>query len=167
MSHDCINSGSTVTDVVSSVTVISILRLRSLVTFASSLNPTWDQVDVINWSNLELNIGIMCANLPTLRVILVRLFPKVLGTTKATDRAAYYASGNQSYGMKKDDVALGSKAGKSLGSKKGQNVDAITYTTTYEVRHTDSDELSLVGAEMGRFGQQKPTQSSSTSISSV
>lgn len=155
------------TDLVSSVTVISILRLRSLVTFASSLNPTWDQVDIINWSNLELNIGIMCANLPTIRVILVRLFPKVLGTTKPTDRAAYYANRNQSYGMKNSDVPLGSKAGKALGSKKGQNLD-ITYTTTYEVRRTDSDEMSLVSAEMGRFGQQKSThQSSSTSISSV
>jgi hypothetical protein len=150
------------------VTVISILRLKSLVTFAASMNPTWDQVDVVNWSNLELNIGIMCANLPTLRVILVRLFPSILGTTRATDRAAYYANGNASYGMKKEDVILASKGGKSFGSKKGANPDAITYTTTYEVRHTESDEQSLVGVEMGRFGQHKhASQSSNTSISSV
>ncbi|EUC28265.1 hypothetical protein COCCADRAFT_30444 [Bipolaris zeicola 26-R-13] len=150
------------------VTVISVLRLRSLVTFAASSNPTWDQVDVITWSNLELNIGIMCANLPTLRVILVRLFPKILGTTRATDRAAYYGNGNQSFGMKKEDVALASKGGKSFGSRKGGDPDVITYTTTYEVRHTDSDEQSLVAPDMGRFGQQKPAnQSSRTSISSV
>lgn len=110
----------------------------------------------------------MCANLPTLRVILVRLFPKILGTTRATDRAAYYGNGNQSFGMKKEDIALASKGGKSFGSRKGGDQDVITYTTTYEVRHTDSDEQSLVGMEMGRFGQQKPAnQSSRTSISSV
>lgn len=86
-----------------SVTVISILRLRSLVNFAASANPTWDQADVINWSNIEINIGIICACLPALRVILVHLFPKVLGTTKATDRP-YYAYGSQSHGMRKEAV---------------------------------------------------------------
>jgi hypothetical protein len=148
------------------VTVISILRLRSLVNFAASSNPTWDQADVINWSNIEINVGIICACLPALRVILVHLFPKILGTTKATKRP-YYAHGSQSHAMKKGGSALASGPGRSAVSHGTRDPNAITYTKTFEIRHADSDEQSLVQMEMDQFGPQKPKNtSSSTSISS-
>lgn len=148
------------------VTIISILRLRSLVNFAASSNPTWDQADVINWSNIEINVGIICACLPALRVILVHLFPKILGTTKATERP-YYAHGSQSQGMKKGGSALASGPGRSAVSNGARDPNAITYTKTFEIRHADSDEQSLVQMEMDQFGPQKPKNtSSSTSISS-
>jgi hypothetical protein len=150
-----------------SVTVISILRLRSLVNFAASANPTWDQTDVINWSNIEINIGIICACLPSLRVILVRLFPKVLGTTKGASQP-YYAYGSQSRGMKKGGSALVSGPGKSAVSTGGRDPNSITYTKTFEVRHADSDEQSLVQMEMDQFAPRKPkNQSSNTSVSSL
>ena len=98
-----------------SVTVISILRLRSLVNFAASANPTWDQADVILWSNIEINIGIICACLPALRVILVRMFPKILGSTNGTSQP-YYAYGSQSRGMRKGGSALATGPGKSTVS---------------------------------------------------
>ncbi|CAN9310169.1 unnamed protein product [Alternaria alternata] len=149
------------------VTVISILRLRSLVNFAASANPTWDQADVINWSNIEISIGIICACLPALRVILVHLFPKVLGTTKATDRP-YYAYGSQSHGMRKGGSAPASGPGRSAVSNGGRDPNAITYTKTFEIRHADSDEQSLVQMELDQFGPKKQKNpSSSTSISSL
>ena len=44
-----------------SVTVVSILRLRSLVTFEShSTNPTWEYLEVSKWSTIEINVGIIC-----------------------------------------------------------------------------------------------------------
>lgn len=95
------------------------------------------------------------------------MFPKMLGTTKATDRP-YYAYGSQSHGMKKGGSGMASGLGKSAASSHGGAPPAITYTKTWEVRHTDSDEQSLVGMEMDQFGQKKPkNQSSSTSISSL
>lgn len=40
-----------------SVTIVSVLRLQSLVLFAESHNPTWDNFDVANWSTIEINTG--------------------------------------------------------------------------------------------------------------
>ncbi|UNI23364.1 hypothetical protein JDV02_009188 [Purpureocillium takamizusanense] len=62
-------------------TIVSILRFQSLIHFANSLNPTWDQWNVAWWSTIEINIGIICACLPTLRLMLVRLFPRALSSS--------------------------------------------------------------------------------------
>lgn len=148
------------------MTVISILRLRSLVTFAASNNPTWDQTSVLNWSNLEINIGIICACLPALRIILVRMFPKIMGTTKATEQP-YYGTGSQSYASRHVGSASASRPEKSFASASRGNPAAITYTKTFEVRHTESDEQSLVGMELSHFAHKKANPSSSTSVSSV
>lgn len=62
------------------VTVVSILRLQSLVQFRSdTINPTWDYVNVAIWSDVEVNVGIICVCMPSLRLLLTRLFPKVFG----------------------------------------------------------------------------------------
>ena len=37
------------------VTVVSILRLQSLLQFANSTNPTWDNLAVTQWSTVEIN----------------------------------------------------------------------------------------------------------------
>lgn len=62
--------------------MVSILRLQSLVDFAKSHNPTWEQYDVANWSTIEINVGIICACMPALRLVLVRFFPRILGSTR-------------------------------------------------------------------------------------
>ncbi|KAG5983940.1 hypothetical protein E4U55_006647 [Claviceps digitariae] len=63
------------------VTIVSILRLQSLVYFYSSSNPTWDLWYTAWWSTIEINIGLICACLPTIRVILVRMWPNVFGSS--------------------------------------------------------------------------------------
>ncbi|KAF2464991.1 uncharacterized protein BDR25DRAFT_91906 [Lindgomyces ingoldianus] len=113
------------------VTIVSILRLQSLVHFANSSNPTWDQWDINNWSTVEINVGVICACMPAIRVILVRLFPKALGSTRnATNQ--YYAK----YGSHSRAVGHGT----STASQPG----VITYTKTFEVQHGDHDETRLV-----------------------
>ncbi|KAG5916960.1 hypothetical protein E4U42_007428 [Claviceps africana] len=65
------------------ITVVSILRLRSLVKFGIvTRNPTWDFFGVALWSTVEINVGIICTCMPTVRLFLVRLFPGRLGTTQ-------------------------------------------------------------------------------------
>lgn len=147
------------------VTVVSILRLQSLVHFATSNNPTWDQAEVIKWSNIEINVGIICACLPALRVILVKLFPTLMGTTKQPSQP-YYAYGSQtdgrSYGASKRRSGMMGKS--SQASSQPQH--SITYTKTFEVQHTDNDETSLV--QMDEFCKKgRPTTSGSTSVSSL
>ena len=90
-----------------------------------------------------------------------------LGTTKATDRP-YYAYGSQSHGMRKGGSAPASGPGRSAVSNGGRDPNAITYTKTFEIRHADSDEQSLVQMELDQFGPKKQKNpSSSTSISSL
>lgn len=61
--------------------VIDLLRKRNLPSyFANSNNPPWDQWTVACWSTVEVNVGIICICLPTLRLILLRIFPGVFGS---------------------------------------------------------------------------------------
>ncbi|KND89226.1 hypothetical protein TOPH_06097 [Tolypocladium ophioglossoides CBS 100239] len=69
-----------------SVTVVSILRLHSLIYFANSSNLTWDQWTTAYWLVIEINVGMICTCLPSLRLIFVRLFPRKTGTSNS----AYY-----------------------------------------------------------------------------
>ncbi|KAK9441801.1 Extracellular membrane protein, CFEM domain protein [Metarhizium brunneum] len=66
------------------VTVVSALRLQSLIHFAKSDNPTWDQWTTAYWSIIEINVGMICSCLPTLRLILVRLAPETFGSANRT-----------------------------------------------------------------------------------
>lgn len=60
---------------ISSACIISIIRLYSLKIAGNSTDPDWDYVDAAIWSIAELNISIMCASLPTLRPLIMRVFP--------------------------------------------------------------------------------------------
>ncbi|KAF4780314.1 hypothetical protein HER10_EVM0010985 [Colletotrichum scovillei] len=49
--------------------IASIVRLKYLVSFAYSFDPTWDNSDIISWSGIEVNVAIICGSLPALRVL--------------------------------------------------------------------------------------------------
>ena len=54
---------------------MSVIRLYYLVRFRSDdPNATWDYVEICKWSTIEINIGIMCISLPTVRVAIRRLY---------------------------------------------------------------------------------------------
>lgn len=62
------------------VTIVSVLRLESLLVFANSTNPTWENWIVAWWSTIEVNVGMICTCLPTVRLILVRVAPRMFST---------------------------------------------------------------------------------------
>ena len=66
---------------------MSILRLQSLIYLARSFNPTWDQWIVAWWSTIEVHVGMICASLPTLRLVLVRLCPRVFSTNISRNKS--------------------------------------------------------------------------------
>ncbi|KAK2589906.1 hypothetical protein QQS21_012414 [Conoideocrella luteorostrata] len=102
------------------VTVISILRLNSLRTYATTANPTYDSYGVVLWSAIEVNIGLVCTCLPSVRLVLFRLCPRIFGTgTQASS--------------KNSSNKLSSSSQPSKGSRKGS---FITH---------DSDSISLSG----------------------
>lgn len=69
------------------VTICSVLRLRSLIVFMSSHNPTWDNLGCAEWSNVEVQVGIICACLPSARIFFGRMVPRLLGVTSQDSRA--------------------------------------------------------------------------------
>ncbi|KAJ5288689.1 hypothetical protein N7478_001719 [Penicillium angulare] len=64
------------------VTLVSILRLNSLIHFASTTNLTWDYVTIGYWSTIECDVGVICACLPAIRSLLRRVSPKLFGDTE-------------------------------------------------------------------------------------
>ncbi|KAM5526916.1 hypothetical protein FOXYSP1_20749 [Fusarium oxysporum f. sp. phaseoli] len=61
--------------------VISIYRIRTLKTAASTKDPNWDNVDAAIWSFLEVTIAIITACLPTLRPFFSRLMPRIFASS--------------------------------------------------------------------------------------
>ncbi|KAI1046659.1 hypothetical protein LB505_014283 [Fusarium chuoi] len=59
------------------VTIVSILRLRYLVAFGNSQNPTWDSFETCYWSVIEINVGLWCVCLPDLRMLILKAFPRL------------------------------------------------------------------------------------------
>ena len=64
--------------------ITSILRLHSLYVIAISKDVTWDNVGAATWSAVELNTGIICACLPTLKPMINIVAPRLLGTYTAS-----------------------------------------------------------------------------------
>jgi hypothetical protein len=49
-----------------------------------SSDVTWGAVSTIAWSAAEINVGIVCACLPTLRTLLKRFFRRLVSTRQVT-----------------------------------------------------------------------------------
>lgn len=128
------------------MTIISILRLHSLVKFTTDTsNPTWDFTSITMWSSIEVTVGIICACLPSLRLFLARIFPRILGTSQK-----YYSDQAQ-----RDQAGLSNSRSKGLGthtrrvtnveiSRQRNDPEGITCHRTYAVEFGDSDETHLV-----------------------
>jgi hypothetical protein len=126
---------------------MSILRLQSLVTFAGKTNATWEFYDVTMWSNIELCVGIMCACLPTLRLLLVRLFPFLAGTTRRfnSSMGPYGAEGRSGPSAARGNTAHIVTIDRAASSPDRKEPTGIVLQKTYNVQYSDNDEISLVG----------------------
>ncbi|QUC20665.1 uncharacterized protein UV8b_04906 [Ustilaginoidea virens] len=145
------------------VTVVSMLRLQSLVRFGyDSINPTWDFFDVSVWSCIEVNVGIWCVCMPSLRLLLVRLCPSWRGSS-ARSYTRYGSSVNQG-DKSHQNKSLGPSAtatshfdrvhGRLSGGIKGNQ---ICYQKSYKVEVSDADEMALVsvGGNESRTGSKR------------
>ncbi|KAJ5060160.1 hypothetical protein PSV08DRAFT_29112 [Bipolaris maydis] len=57
------------------ILVVSCLRIRSIINYAESLNPTWDNTPANYWSVLEANTSVFCVCMPTLRHLIAHRLP--------------------------------------------------------------------------------------------
>ncbi|OAA57322.1 Extracellular membrane protein, CFEM domain protein [Cordyceps fumosorosea ARSEF 2679] len=147
------------------VTVVSILRLRSLVKFrANSQNPMWEFFDVSLWSDIEINIGMICICMPSLRLLLVRLFPKLRGTTQRY-YAKYSHSGNKSAPDNREHRGFGTVSTSRAEPDIFQGpheLNQISYKKSYTVNYGEPDDAELV---LGASDMDMRSAKSLTSIS--
>jgi hypothetical protein len=116
--------------------VVSIIRLISLVQFAASTNPTWDNLNVTIWSSVESNVGIICVCMPNLQILLVRVFPKVLRSTRNDTTNKYYAQGSRN--RMGTNVSVGRSKDLPVPPKYSKT---IMYSQSYEVDLEDETHL--------------------------
>jgi hypothetical protein len=118
------------------------LRLRSLVHFANTTDMTWDYLEASLWSVLECQVGIICACMPSIRLGMTRLFPKLLGSSVNSITKETYGNG-----------ATGTGTGRNRTGRHSVNAfnpNEISVQTTFKVSHgrkppkADDDERSFV-----------------------
>ncbi|KAM0328160.1 hypothetical protein ACHAQA_005567 [Verticillium albo-atrum] len=63
--------------------VTSMVRLKYMITFANSVDSTWDNVDIVIWSIIEVTCAIICGSLPTLRPLLQKV-PGLLSSAQTS-----------------------------------------------------------------------------------
>ncbi|KAH8663247.1 hypothetical protein BGZ61DRAFT_462788 [Ilyonectria robusta] len=63
--------------------VTTLVRLKYLVSFANSLDTTFDNVPIVIWSIIELSCALICASLPALRP-LIHMVPGALSTVRSS-----------------------------------------------------------------------------------
>ena len=61
--------------------IISILRLQSLLVFLQTTDISYHNPLAAIWSSLEVNTGIVCSCLPTLKAMVTRWFPRAFGSS--------------------------------------------------------------------------------------
>lgn len=97
------------------VLVTSCIRLRFMVLFARSTNPTWDYFDTSVWSSFEVSISVIVASLPAIRLYLVRAWPG--GFSSAARKVSAQSSGPGPFqGRKWTPLGWSGSSGKSAGS---------------------------------------------------
>lgn len=114
--------------------------------FASSTNPTYDNVPTAYWSVLEAFVGIFCVCMPALRRFLAAIFPRCFGSTQNNSKYEHYDTPNTPNRLSNGKIT-GSKNSKASFGGKG-----ITKTleTTIESRIGEDDEIQLVELEQGK-----------------
>ncbi|KAK1981520.1 CFEM domain-containing protein [Colletotrichum cereale] len=137
------------------VTIVSVIRLRSLIVFANSQNITWDYTEAAWWSTVEIHVGIICACLPSLRALFMALGVRVLGSSNGNSNGQ--SNGQRSAGMK------------SGTSKSGMNSTTEKPARSVPRQGDESDFIPLVDVENGKseFSASVHTHNSTGSASSL
>ena len=123
------------------VTVVSIIRLVELVQHISTSNPTWEFNPIGIWSQAEVNVGVLCACMPSFARLIRQFWSVTVGpyvTSKISNRYGSRISKKKSEQWQFDD-------GGRLKSLSSHGVaKAASVASVYERKLESSDELELV-----------------------
>ncbi|KAK3377461.1 hypothetical protein B0H63DRAFT_477246 [Podospora didyma] len=130
--------------------ITSIIRLQSLymIAIAPEAEQSVKGVSIAIWSSIEINVGIICASIPALKPLAVKLFPRMLLSNlyARTKGAAYYAGrsggkgGNRSHSGTGGSRHMAGGSGQTSGMRSGNN------RTTEVIQIKQSFEMTSVPA---------------------
>ncbi|KAI0205262.1 50S ribosomal protein L36e [Astrocystis sublimbata] len=109
------------------ITIVSVVRLTSLVQFATTTNPTYDSVATAYWSVLEAYVSIICCCLPAVRSLLRTMAPSCFGSSNDSHPQS-------SYKLSRTPMNNSRAISKTIEHK-------ISYTPR---SHDESDDIELV-----------------------
>jgi len=127
--------------------IISILRLESLLTFLHNTDISWNNPLAAIWSSVEVNTGILCSCLPTLKALVSRLFPRVFHSSYLQDSGGegrrpsgpfYNATSSHNSQKHKTNKLSFDALGRGLT---GRDVPQQKTTITHSGRSGESDSL--------------------------
>ena len=121
---------------------------------------TWENPLAAIWSNVEVNTGILCSCLPTLRSIVTRVFPRLLGTFRSAgsgDEAKQGPNDHTPSGSGSETQpqhSMGSTGGRSKMSfdALGRGLSGKNEPTQYSYIHSRIDGDSSEEIELSPFG---------------
>ncbi|KAI8293070.1 hypothetical protein K4K56_005308 [Colletotrichum sp. SAR 10_98] len=131
--------------------IASMIRLKYMVSYANTYDATWDNVDIVLWSSIELNAAIICGSLPALRPLFKKI-PGILSTVKTTVQSGYHRKSRDPSGTAKSNashqsIALSSEASprkpiqpRKFGSSSTAKDTHVTTDTRVETTSTDGSE---------------------------
>ncbi|OBT44509.1 hypothetical protein VE00_04892 [Pseudogymnoascus sp. WSF 3629] len=137
--------------------ITSMIRLKYLVAYGTSVDVTYGAVDVILWSVLEDYVAVICASLMCLRPLIVRCFPSLFPTSNAESKntqSGWGAARNSKLASKlgvasNKGYELKSEDGDASGGGGGIRVQKAWATKTSSVGDGDGDEEEGVGRYKG------------------
>ncbi|KAI8954434.1 hypothetical protein F4801DRAFT_533184 [Xylaria longipes] len=116
------------------VTIISIIRLKTLVVFANSTNISYDYVDPGLYSIIEASISIIICCLPATRallsVIMPNLFPSTTNRSFSSGESPKNNSSNQRFNRLEEAYNSSDEATSPIGAKEEWSVHGSTVSTS-------------------------------------
>ncbi|KAK7181682.1 hypothetical protein DPSP01_013193 [Paraphaeosphaeria sporulosa] len=116
-------------------TIASIVRLHAIRIYTESTDPFYDSVPINLWSMVEVNIGIWCASIPSLRIILIRR----RAATQASRSAGTYKYHSSGRSGAKDPGNSASGGSKNLESFDMGSVDLTNPEAARKASKGDSE----------------------------
>ncbi|KAF9885039.1 hypothetical protein FE257_000770 [Aspergillus nanangensis] len=119
--------------------VTSIVRLRYLTLATHSVDPTKDNGPIAIWSQIEVNMGIICACLPPLQSLVTRLFPRILASKSRSQRHYINRSSHE------NPRPTGGTAGPSTAAypvednTSSHGIDSILITRDLHIEFSDNE----------------------------
>ncbi|KAK8051621.1 hypothetical protein PG993_003006 [Apiospora rasikravindrae] len=125
------------------VTVISIVRLQSLIMFSKSVNFTWDGRKAGSWSLIELYVAIICTCLPVIRIMVMALGARLFGWNNSM--TTRYGGSSSGYG----------RGGYGTTSKLARSHKSLvkSASTTTMLNAASGDFIRLNDIEAGNGGK--------------